>query len=312
MSVKWTRVYPLLIAAAVGGVLVVAAQVALHYLRPGGPPQTLAVVDGKPITISTFQHEVNLRGGEGTFSSPEQRRALLDDMIRVAVLSSNAQKSGLTDDPDVKRAMDRLLADLQVGDSDLDDYYRDHLASFTTPRAARAAVVFIAVLPGASDDTRKAAQDRAQHVHDLAQARSSFGELASKYSDDEATRSQGGDVGWLAENEQNSRWDRAVVRAIFELTDTGMVSPIISTDAGFYVVKLTEDRPAALQPFTEVRNSIRQQLIREQRQQRAAKLYAAALANVQVSINEAGVAAMEAAEKALVDIPRESAPQPKG
>jgi hypothetical protein len=104
MSAMWTRVISLLksrvgsllVAAGVGAVLVVAAQVVIRYLRPAAPSQVLAVVDGQPITLPAFQREVLKRGGETSFSAPEQRRALLDDMIRVAVLSSNAQKAGLT------------------------------------------------------------------------------------------------------------------------------------------------------------------------------------------------------------------------
>ena len=328
MSVKWTRVVSLLAAAGIGGVLVVAVQLGIRILRPGSPNQVLAVVDGKAITLQALQREVLRRGGEQSFSAPEQRRALLGDMVRVGVLASNAQKAGLTDDPDVKRAIDQLLADkyqhdrideplaeLQVGDSDIEEYYRAHIASFTAPRAAHAAVIVVAVPGTPSDDERQRLQQRAQRVRDLALAKTgapSFAELAAEYSDDETTRTQGGDIGWLNEGEENPRWDKAVLRAIFELDDATKISPVIATGSGFYVAKLIEDRPASLQPLPELRTSIRQQLIREERQKRAAKLYAEALANVPVSINEAGVAAMEAAEKAVVDIPRDSAPQPKG
>src|SRR5262245_47033709 len=328
ISVKWTRVLSLLTAAGLGAVLVVATQVALRFLRPPSTNQVVAVVDGKPITLQTMQREMLRRGGEGNFATPEQRRALLDDMIRVAVLASNAQKSGFADDPDVRRAVNQLLADryqhdrideplveLQVGDSDIEDYYRAHIASYTTPRAAHAAVIFVAVPSAASDDERQRLRARAERARQLAAAGSaapSFAELAAEYSDDTTTRSQGGDIGWLTEGDESSRWDPALLRAIFELGGDGQVTPVVATGSGYYVAQLTEDRPAALQPLTEVRTAIRQQVMREQRQQRAAKLYAEALANVPVSINEAGVAAMEATEKAIVDIPRESAPQPKG
>jgi hypothetical protein len=327
MSVKWTRVVSLLAAAGLGGGLVVAAQVAARTLRPGPANHILAVVDGKPITVQALQREILLRGGEAAFSTPEQRRALLGEMIRVAVLASNAQKSGLTDDPDVRRAMDQLLADryqhdridaplveLQVGDGDIEDYYRAHIGSFTTPRAVHAAAIFIAMSPAASDDERQRLHERAERVHGLASAGSggpSFAELAAEYSDDEGTRSQGGDLGWLIEGEQKAGWDPALQRAILTLDGVGQITPVTVTSSGYAIARLIEERPAALQPLTEARNAIRQQLTREQRQQRAGKLYAQALANVEVSVNEAAVTAMDAAAKAVVDIPRASA-QPNG
>jgi parvulin-like peptidyl-prolyl isomerase len=318
----------LVAAAGLGAALAIGAQTALRLLRPASVNQTLAVVDGRAITLSAFQAELTRRSGDAAFSSPQQRRALLDEMIRVEVLASNAQKAGYGDDPEVKRAIDQLLADkyqrvnidepladLQVSDADIEDYYRSHIASFTTPEAAHAAVIAIAIPANASDDEKQALQERAQQVRDLALAKPGapgFADLAAQYSDDADTRAQGGDIGWVSEGQENPRWEQPVMKAVFDLDNPGQVSPIIATGSGFYVVKLLEDQPASVRPLAELRNRIRQLCIREERQRRAAKLYAAALANVQVSVNEAGVAAMEAAERAVVHLPHASAPEPKG
>jgi parvulin-like peptidyl-prolyl isomerase len=326
--VRTSRRLSLLAAAVLGAVLVVGAQVALKILRPASVSQTLAVVDGKPITLSAFQAEITRRGGEAAFAGAHQRRALLDELIRVEVLASNAVKAGASDDPDVKRAIDQLmadkyqhenidapLADLQVTDGEIEDYYRSNVASFSTPETAHAAVIFFAVPANASDDDKQALQQRVEHIHDLAVAKpgaSNFADLAAQYSDDQDTRAQGGDIGWISEGQENPRWEPAVTKGVFDLDNPGQVSPVIATATGFYIVKLLEDQAAAVRPLPEVRNSIRQLLIRAERQHRAAKLYAAALANVQVSVNEAAVAAMEAAERAVVDLPHGSAPEPKG
>lgn len=317
----------LIAAAGLGAALVIGAQAALRFLRPASASQTLAVVDGKPITLSAFQAELTRRSGDAAFSSPQQRRALLDEMIRVEVLASNAQKAGYGDDPEIKRAIDQLLADkyqranidepladLQVSDADIEGYYRAHIASFTTPAAAHAAVIAIAIPANASDDEKQALQERAQQLRDLALATPgapAFAELAAQ-SDDTDTRAQGGDIGWVSEGQENPRWEPPVMKAVFDLDNPGQVSPIIATGSGFYLVKLLEDQPASVRPLAELRGRIHQLRIREERQRRAAKLYAAALANVQVSVNEASVAAMEAAERAVVDLPHTSAPEPKG
>jgi hypothetical protein len=60
-----------------------------------------------------------------------------------------------------------------------------------------------------------------------------------------------------------------------------------------------------------VRDAIRQQMMRQVRADRAAKLYAAALANVPVTVSEAAVAAMEAAQESAVGLTAVGAP-PKG
>jgi len=320
---RWTS---LIFAGLVGAGVLFGGQTAMRLARsPNASNQPLAVIDGKPISLGTFQAEMRRRGGEAAFATPQQRRALLDDMIRVEVLASNASKAGYAEDPDVRRAIAQLLADryqhdtidqplagLQVTEGEIEDYYHDHIGEFTAPESAHAAVIFVAVPANTSDDQRQTLQQRAQHVRDLASAKAgapNFAELAGQFSDDPDTRPQGGDIGWVSEGQESPRWEKAVMTAIFDLDNPGEVSPVIATETGYYVVKLLEDKPAAVRPLPDVHNGIRQQLIRAQRQQRAAKLYAAALANVQVTVNEASLAAMEAAEKAVVDVPHAPARQ---
>lgn len=319
----------LLVAALVGGVVVFGGQTAMRFVRGGSSGnQPLAVVDGKPISQSMFQAEMTRRGGEAAFSSPQQRRALLDEMIRVEVLAGNAAKAGYSDDPEVHHAIDQILADryahdtidvplagLQVTEGEIEDYYHDHIGQFTNPESAHGAVIFVAVPQNTSDDQRQVLLQRAQKAHDLAAAKPgapNFADLAAQYSDDPDTRTQGGDIGWISEGDENPRWEKAVMTAVFDLDNPGQVSAVITTGAGFYIVKLLEDRPAAVRPLPEVHNTIRQQLIRAERQERASKLYAAALAKVPVSVNEAGLAAMEAAEKAVVDVPHAPSHPQKG
>jgi len=319
----------LLVAAVAGAILVFGAQYAMRFFHkaPSGN-QPLAVVDGKPISLGMFQAEMRRQGGESAFLSPQQRRTLLDEMIRVEVLASNAAKAGYADDPEVHRAISQLLADryahdtideplasLQVTEGEIQDYYRGHPEEFTTPEAAHAAVIFVALPPNVSDDQRAALQQRAEKAHDLATAKPgapNFSDLAGQYSDDGDTKTRGGDIGWVSEGEENPRWEKAVMTAVFDLDNPGQVSPVTSTPTGFYVVKLLEDHPAALHPLPEVHNTIKQHLIREARQKQAASLYAAALAKVPVTINEAGLAAMEAAEKAVVDVPHAPSQKQKG
>ena len=94
--------WSLIIAGVVGGGLVAGGQVVVTTIRSGAQTNdTLAIVDGKPISVGTFQSEMARRGGEAAFAAPAQRRALLDEMIRVQVLAANAQKEGYADDPEV-------------------------------------------------------------------------------------------------------------------------------------------------------------------------------------------------------------------
>lgn len=327
MSIRWTRALSLLVAAALGAACVVGGQAAARFLHRGVTGnQVLATVGGNPISVQAFQSEMQRRGGEAAFVGAPQRRALLDDMIRIQVLADNAEKAGYANNPEIRRGVSRLLADkyqhdkideplasLDVGDGEVEEYYRTHLSAFTTPESVHVAAILVAVPPEATDEQRQALRERAAHVREIAMASGgqSFAELAAQYSDDDATRGQGGDLGWIAAGADGAHWDPALLGAIFDLAQPGQISPIVPTAAGFYVAQLLEHRARTVRPFAEVRNGLRPQLIREERQRRAAKLYAAALATVPVSVNEAGVAAMEAAAQAAVDgVPGEAAVPP--
>jgi len=325
--IRWNRHLTVISAALLGGLVVVGAQVATGYLRGNkGPSQLLAMIDDHAITVQEFQSEMLRRGGEANFTTPRQRRALLEDMIRTDVLASNAQKAGYPDDPDVHRAINRLLAEkyqrdtidqplaeLQVSDGDIEDYYRSHISDFTAPESIHAAIIFVQVPANATDEERQARLQRAERARQLAQGPTpGFAELAKQYSDDQESRTQGGDIGWLTEGESHPRFEKSLVDKIFAIDNPWQISPVITSGSGIYIVKRLDGHPAQLRPLTEVRNSIRQQLMREERLRRASKLYAAALTNVHVTVNEAAVAAMDAAAQAVIDLPHGPPPEPRG
>lgn len=316
----------LLVAAVAGAVLLVAAQAALHLVMARRASAALAVVDGQPITVSRLRAEMALRGGEEAFATPAQRRALLDELIRVEVLASNARREGYPDRPDVRRTMDQLLADryahdtideplagLKVTDAELETYYRDHPGEFTVPRSARVAMITVHVPTDATAAQREALRRRAEQARTLALAQpdgEDFGDLASEFSDDTTTRDRGGEIGWVSDGDAPLHLEAAVLSAIFEPKVEEAVPPLVETAGAFYVIKLMGQRPGATRPFPEVRDAIRQQLIRQLRADRAAKLYAIALAKVPVNVSEAAVAAMEAAEESAVGLSSAPAPSP--
>lgn len=297
----------LAIAFALGAVTVIAAQ-GIRSSPSGDLAEdlsgsaVLATVDGHPITVEEFEREVKRRGGVTSFRQIEHRRALLDDMIEEAVLIANARRAGYDRDPDVRREMGRILSgryrqeridaelnEVKVTERELRDFYEANPRPFTTPEAAHAALIFFAIQSTDSPERRQKMTELANEVRAAAEkqnATSHFGALAVQNSHDQASRYRGGDIGWVARGQKDSRWEPAVLDAIFALVEPGALTPVIAGERGLYVIRLLERRAATARPLDEVAGTIRQQLRAEKRRRRSEELYAAAAARLQIEVNE--------------------------
>jgi peptidyl-prolyl cis-trans isomerase SurA len=92
--------------------------------------------------------------------------------------------------------------------------------------------ILIRLSTGKSDET--AAYDRAIEIRNRALADEDFGELAKTYSDDESSKEEGGDLGWLPVEELQIEAFKNVVDSLKE----GEISMPFKTQFGFHIVKL--------------------------------------------------------------------------
>ena len=129
----------------------------------------------------------------------------------------------------------------------------------------------------ASEDAVAALRARAQAARELAEkldpGTKSFGDVARTHSRDQASRYKGGDIGWLTRGARSTRWDPAVVEAIFSLSRAGEISPVLQTETGFHVARLMETRASSLRPLQEVQATIRNVLLARKRERLQQSLY---------------------------------------
>ena len=78
-----------------------------------------------------------------------------------------------------------------------------------------------------------------------------FFELVAQVSEDEATKTRGGDLGFFSESRMPPDFF-AAVRAM----RVGEVSPPVRTGLGFHIIQLTDSRPARQMTFDEARAEI--------------------------------------------------------
>ena len=178
----------------------------------------------------------------------------------------------------------------QISDADIEEAYHRDVVKYTTPAAARAGVIFFAVSSKATPEVQVEVRQSAEAV--LAETRSAdataYAQLVQRHSDDQATRYKGGDTGWLIRRDElrESRWETPVIEAIFSLTP-GEVAPLISTERGFYVVKLSDTKAASVRPLEEVKKGIRYQLTRAKQDQLRIQMFDEARRSAKIEINQA-------------------------
>lgn len=299
-----------IVAAALGAIAAIAlpelyrAASAWSSMR-----DALVVVDGETIERADLEGELQRRG-LGTQSLSRLGRSVLDDMIELEMLAAAARRSGYADDAEVRRdvkhalagryrtdTIEAALSDITVDNVEIAAYYDANLAQFTLAEAAHAAIVFLAAPAAGSQERREAAEAKAEELRREVEARvapaeSHFGPLAVRHSDDQASRYRGGDVGWLEKGQEDSRFEPAVLDAMFALEQPGQIAPVIATEAGFYVVKLLEKKPERARPLAKVAEDIRGRLLRERRAERERELRDRAVAGVEVRVNENQIAAL--------------------
>ena len=280
--------------------------------RKSADDQVLARVGGRQVTVGEFRIAMARRAAVSPkmFSDVQNKKELLNELVRFELMADAAQQKGLFDDPEVRRAtelfavnrlqMDILSAvsnDVQVTAQEAAEYYSAHAEEFETPERARVAVLHIAVPTAAPDAKKRELLAKANKIRQEAAAlpanTPNFGSLAAKYSDDQATRYKGGDAGWLNRESAGGRWSSDVVKVAFMLKQPGELSPVISSDRGFYILKLIEHRNASRVPLVEVSAGIRRQLEDQRRRDVIEKYIAGLEKDASVKVDESLLAAIE-------------------
>lgn len=210
-------------------------------------------------------------GSAERFRDPAARRELIDGLVRFELLAQAADRAGLTKDPDAVHAMRQIavtkLVNQTLGEvaapesitqADIERDYLAHQASeYTLPQATR--VRHVRVADAAAADAL-AARARALAADDDA----GFAALASKSSEDSATRDTGGDLGFV---DERSHLPTVIVKAATSLKTPGEISGPFQSEGGYEILRLVSLRGAIVSPLSSVQEPIRQRLYRERRTQ---------------------------------------------
>lgn len=251
----------------------------------------LAKIDGWTLTVQEFNEKVSaLKQVMGDFDDKdiENKKAILDELVRQQLLVNEAEKQGLSSSKDVVTAVEEyrktlivqqlakgLVDKIEAADKDVEDFYNDpkNQDLFRQPYQWRLREIVVA-------DEAKAKELLAS----LAQG-ADFAETARTNST-AATAANGGDTGLVAEFE-----DPKVQNVVLTL-DVGETSGVFKGNKGYYIVKIDERTGGDMEKLETIKakpedyDQLKQYVLAMKRQQAVVDYIDGLKAKTTITINE--------------------------
>ncbi len=242
-----------------------------HELVKAAAGQELVVQKAKSLGISIDEEQINrqLKNVEDQFPSHAGfLTALAFQHMSIEALKEKIYRTLLEDE-----VMRREIAPkVEVSDENVEKYYNDNKARFTKPLLYRTSHIHIATIKpsgGADDETsRKKAEHLTKMINEEAEekinsilkrvkAGEDFSDLAKHFSEDDASKEKGGQLGGLHPDSTLPEIGEAMVKL-----KEGGTSGIIKSQFGFHILKLDEIIPSQLIPFSETKTDIMNLLLK--------------------------------------------------
>lgn len=146
--------------------------------------------------------------------------------------------------------LDQLKKSTKISDADVQAYYQQHLSDYKVENRVHAEQIVFNTL-GKTDAEVALIKQQTQKVDDQAKHGAKFEDLAKKYSEDENTKTKGGDIGWIVAGQTAPSFEKAA----FSLPKGG-VSDVVQTPYSFDIIKVVEKEDAHTKSLAEVHDSI--------------------------------------------------------
>ncbi len=144
----------------------------------------------------------------------------------------------------------KVLANIQVSDAELRRTYSENIENFRSPERSRVRhILFMTKDKPEAEDAKMRAL--AESVYKQLKGGAKFEEMAKKYSEDQGSKPNGGEVGFVTRGQTAKNFD--------EYAFTGPLKTLsnpIKTEFGYHLMEVEEKQAAGLKSFEEVRAAL--------------------------------------------------------
>lgn len=180
--------------------------------------------------------------------------------LKSAGLTEDDLKQRIHEKSQVKKLLDaEAFKNVDPTEQQIDDVYLKNKDSFNIPAKVRASRVLVMVDPKATAAEKAAKKKAIDKARDRVVHGEDFGKVAAAVSEDQYSKTKGGDLGYFQKGENA---DAGFDNVAFG-TKENVVSPVFLTPLGYQFLKVTSIQPAGPVPIAEARGYISAQLKQE-------------------------------------------------
>jgi peptidyl-prolyl cis-trans isomerase C len=217
----------------------------------------IATVNGVPVPQARLDFLMQQQQSRGAPDTEQMRTMVRDELVNREVLSQEAQKSGITKNPEVQTQLDMARQEIIVS-AYLRDWARKHPIT-----EAEVQKEYDRAKAQHGDKEYRArhilveTEDQATGIIAELKKGGKFDELASKNSKDSGSAQRGGDLDWNVPGTYDKQFSDAMVK----LEKGKYTETPVRTRFGFHIIQLDDVRPAKFAPLAEVKPRIQQMLV---------------------------------------------------
>jgi peptidyl-prolyl cis-trans isomerase C len=164
-------------------------------------------------------------------------------------------------------------------------YYDENRQQFVEPEGVRASHILIRSAAADPESAKTAARARAEAALAEVKGGRDFAAVAKEKSEDPGSAANGGDVNFFARGRMVPEFEQAA----FSL-QVGEVSPIVQTQYGYHIIKVTDKRAPREVPLAEVQDKVVQMLGQTKNERVVRALIQEARKTAKIEITEAPAA----------------------
>ncbi|MCK4709743.1 MAG: SurA N-terminal domain-containing protein, partial [Gammaproteobacteria bacterium] len=150
---------------------------------------------------------------------------------------------------------EQLENEIPVNEADIKKSYDAYVANAKSNEQRKASHILVNLASDASEADKNSALEKISKVKKELDAGGSFSALAKKYSDDEGSAINGGDLGIVSKGMMVKPFEES----LFALKK-GQVSEVVRSEFGYHIIRLDEIKAASIDSYAAKKSSIEKEL----------------------------------------------------